>query len=333
MTVRYKDYYQILDVPRNASADDIKKAYRKLARKYHPDVSKEAGAEQRFKEITEAYEVLGDPEKRKRYDSLGADWQAGQDFRPPPGWQNIRFDMGGGPQSGGFSSFSGLGDDETSDFFQSLFGDLFGGAFGAAPGAAGRGGRSRRAAARGQDQEASITVRLEDAYHGATRTVRLATTEPDANGMPRQTVKRYTVRIPPGTTDGSRIRLGGQGSSGRGGGSAGDLYLRVKLAPHPIFRVNGLDLEADLSVAPWEAVLGGKVTVPTLDGPASLQIPPGTQGGQRVKLRGKGLPHRREKRRGNLFAVVRIAIPKTVSDAERKLYQQLAEVSDFNPRE
>lgn len=315
MAIKFQDYYAILGVPRTASEQEIRKAYRRLARKYHPDVSKDPAAEARFKEVNEAYEVLGDAEKRKRYDSLGAHWRAGQDFRPPPGWgDNIRFEFHGTPGAG--FEFGDLGG--FSDFFQMFFGG-------------GRtGSRARRQApgdffrqAGGEDQEAAITISLEDAYHGARKTIQLATT--DAYGQPTAEVKTYQVRIPPGTTEGSRIRLSGQGRHG------GDLYLRVHLEPHPVFRVRGHDLERDLPLTPWEAALGAKIHVRTMAGTAVLTIPPGSSGGQHLRLRGRGLPRGRSGEHGDLIVETRIVLPPRLTDKERELFEQLARYSSFKP--
>jgi curved DNA-binding protein len=327
MSVEFKDYYQTLGVSRGASDAEIKKAYRKLARKYHPDVNKDAGAEDRFKEVSEAYEVLSDPEKRKRYDTLGANWKAGQEFRPPPGWENVHFEFGGGgPRGGGFSmdDFGG----GFSDFFETLFGGARGG------------GRPRSgfnawsaAPARGQDHAAEVTIALEEAYHGARKSISLVETKPGPDGRLRQETKSYDVRIPPGTTEGTRIRLGGQGGAGAGGGSAGDLYLTVHLAPHPVFRVKGHDLEADLKLSPWEAALGAKVPVRTLDGSATLSVPPGTPSGRRFRLRGKGLPRGRSKGRGDLYLSAAITVPTRLTGKEKALFEELAKESRFNPRE
>ena len=313
MPVRFKDYYAILGVPRTASQAEIKKAFRKVARTYHPDVAKnKTGAEEKFKEANEAYEVLSDPEKRGRYDALGADWETG----------------GAAPRSGprarraeGDFEFGGTG---FSDFFEQFFGgrhqaDRF---------------RTSRSevdaefpATPGSDLEADILVTLDEVLHGSTRQVTVR--RPDVDGGPPQ-VDTYQVRIPPGTGEGKRIRLAGQGSAGHGA-AAGDLYLRVRLASHPDFRAQGSDLYSDLELAPWEAVLGASVAIPTLDGSAKLTVPPGTQAGRQFRLRGLGLP-RDGGGRGNLYAVVEIQTPESVSAAERELWANLAKASHFNPR-
>lgn len=313
MAVKYKDYYDVLGVPRTASQEEIQKKYRRLARQYHPDVNKNQGAEEKLKEINEAYEVLKDPDKRKRYDTLGANWRAGQDFNPPPGWENVRVDFGQAGRGGGFS-----------DFFESLFGRGahgfdFGG-FGAA-----------QADAVGQDQEAEIVVALEEAYRGATKSFALESTEPDGAGV-RRAPRNYRVKIPPGIAEGAKIRLGGQGGRGSGRARAGDLYLRVRIAPHPVFKPQGHDLETEVWVTPWEAALGAKVAAPTLDGPVSITLPAGTQSGQRLRLRGKGLRKRGENERGDLYARIQIAVPKALSETERQLFEELARQSPFKPR-
>ena len=324
MAVKYKDYYKALGVSRDASQEDIKKAFRKLARKFHPDVSKEKDAEARFKEINEAYEVLGDAEKRKRYDALGANWKAGQNFQPPPGWgENVHFnfDMGGGRRTGGSSGFS--------DFFDSLFGDMFGGGGRFSGGGFSTGGRGAPRARRGADHEGSISVTLEDLYHGGTKSIRLST-QPAGPGQPPQ-AKSYDVKIPKGILPGQKIRLSGQGGSPSGGGPAGDLFLKVQLAPHPRFRLEGRDVYTDVPLAPWEAALGATVDVPTLDGSVGVKVPAGTSSGRKIRLRGKGLPDPRGDD-GHLYAVVSIATPQSLSDRERELFEQLKKTSSFKPR-
>lgn len=327
MALKYKDYYAILGVSRDADNEKIKKAYRKLARQYHPDVNKDPSAEGRFKEISEAYDVLSDTEKRKRYDTLGANWKNGQDFTPPPGWENIHFSFHGPQDFGRQGGFEDVGGG-FSDFFESLFGGWRGQA------GPTRGRRSHWAAApeRGQDQESEITVPLEDVYHGATRNIALHVQGLDENGRVRRSVRQYDVRIPRGMTDGARIRLSGQGGAGVEGGAAGDLYLRMHIEPHPVFRVNQHDLEVDLPLAPWEAALGATVHVPTMEGEASVRVPAGTQGGQRIRLRGKGLPRRTGEGHGDLHAVVKIVVPPRLSGREKELLEELARVSSFRPR-
>jgi curved DNA-binding protein len=320
MAVKFQNYYDILGVARTASQEEIHKAYRKLARTYHPDVSKEPGAEEKFKQITEAYEVLKDPEKRKKYDTLGPHWQAGQDFTPPPGWESAHFEFRRYPEdSRGFS-----------DFFEMLFGEGLGGVFRSGPRAARSGGGDW--SLRGQDQEADVTITLEEAYRGTSKTLALQTVEAGPEGTLQPKSRQLTVMIPPGVTEGTRIRLAGQGGAGIGSGAPGDLFLRVHLAPHPVFQLAGHDLFVTVPVTPWEAALGAKVQVPTLDGLVTMTLPSGTQGGQRFRLRGKGLPRERGVR-GDLYATVQIVVPKTLTPDERELFQQLAQRSPFNPRQ
>lgn len=306
MAVRYKDYYQVLGVERSASKEQIRKAYRALARRYHPDINKEAGAEERFKEITEAHEVLSDPEKRKRYDTLGANWQDGQDFAPPPGWE---FSFGGRGGRGA-ETFDGLGD--FSDFFASLFG----GAGGVDPRA--RATRSRR----GPDHEAEIEVTLREIVDGGRKQVTL-----QADGGQR----RFDVALPVGVREGTRIRLGGQGGGGAGGGPPGDLFLRVRLAHDPRFTVDGYDLRSTVRITPWEAALGTAVDVDTVTGRATVKVAPGTSSDQTLRLRGLGLP-RTATERGDLLVTLQIAVPKTLTPRERELFEQLAKESAFRPR-
>jgi curved DNA-binding protein len=338
MPVKFQDYYEVLGVPRTATQEEIHGAYRRLARKFHPDVNKHKDAEEKFKQIGEAYAVLRDPEARRRYDALGSNWRTGQDFTPPPGWENVHFEFHpgqGGAEGFEFRDFGPGGD--FSDFFKTFFGGGGLGGFGGFPGEDFRASSARGGAAGGgwpaggSDSEAAITISLEDAYRGAKKTVSLDVTEPDATGRVRRATKNYEVTIPPGITDGGRIRLAGQGGRGGGGGPAGDLYLRVTIAPHPVFRVRDHDLEVDLPVTPWEAALGAKVDVPTLDGAVTMTVPAGTQGGQRMRLRGKGLP-KRGGSHGDLYAIVLVAIPKHLSKKERELLEELAKDSSFKPR-
>jgi curved DNA-binding protein len=317
----YKDYYKILEVPRTATDAEIKKSYRRLARKHHPDVSKAAGAESRFKELTEANEVLGDPEKRRRYDELGANWQAGQDFRPPPGWQNAQYEFRGAPRGAGFDP---RGRSDFSDFFESIFGGQFGGAGRQAGGGVWEddgGGPGR-----GEDHEAPLTISLDEAYHGVKKSLSLQLSGP---GVQRRT-RTYEVRIPPGTADGARIRLAGQGGAGPGGGPAGDLFLQVHVAPHPLYKVNGRDIETEVPVTPWEAALGARITIPTPAGQAAIQIPAGTESGHRLRLRAKGMPGATP---GDLLAVIKLVVPKRLSPREKELLEEWAKVSTFRPRE
>jgi curved DNA-binding protein len=298
LAVAFRDYYDVLGVPRGASQNDIKSAYRKLARKYHPDVNKEPDAEDRFKEVSEAYEVLRDPDKRERYDRLGANWKAGQDVSGAEG-----FDFNGG----GFRDVRvdfGEGAD-FSDFFESMFGSRMGG----------RGGGFGGFSTRGADHEATLELTLEEAARGGPRKISLG------DG------RDYEINIPPGARDGQRIRLAGEGSQGAGGGPRGDLFLRVRLKPDPRFRVEGNDLYTDLPVAPWEAALGATVEVPTLNGTSRVKVPAGSSCGRKLRLRGEGLGD------GDLYASVSIKVPKKLSRDERKLFEELAAKSKFNPRE
>ena len=328
MSVKFRDYYEILGVSRDASQEEIQKAYRKLARKYHPDVNADKDAEEKFKEINEAHEVLKDPDKRSKYDTLGSNWQAGQDFTPPPGWENAQFNFGSGGQGAGFD-FSRFGDTGFSDFFDILFGG----------GLEGFGSSGKRRPAfggqnfgmGGQDHEVELSITLEEAYHGGKKRFTLQSTEPDSMGRVKKTSKNYDVSIPPGIIDGGKIRLGGQGGKGMGGGKSGDLYIRIKIAPHPVFRLKGYDLEVDVPVTPWEAALGAKIKVPTPDKTASMTLPAGTQGGQKMRLKGKGLRKKGETR-GDLYAVIKMAIPKKLTAKEKELFEELAKVSTFAPR-
>lgn len=324
MSVQFKDYYETLGVERKASQEEIRKCYRKLARKYHPDVNKNPGAENKFKEAAEAYEVLGDAEKRKKYDELGANWKQGQEFRPPPGWENAHFEFQGRPEAMGGFSQEDLGG--FSDFFESLFGGAGGGGEFHASNFGGMGGRMGRKR-RGEDHEADVKISLEDAYHGAKKNISLQTAEVDQQGRVQRRTRTYDVKIPAGTTAGSKIRLAGQGGEGIGDGSAGDLYLRATIEPHDVFRINGHDLEVDLKVTPWEAALGAKVTVPTLDGNASITIPSGTQSGKKIRLRGKGL------RGADLYAIVKIMVPDELTQKEKELFTELSRNSKFTPRD
>lgn len=298
MSVQYKDYYEILGVSRTASADEIRRAYRKLAKQYHPDVCKEKDAEARYKEINEAYEVLKDPDKRQKYDTLGMNWQAGQDFTPPPGWEGepggVHMEFGG--DMGGFS-----------DFFKTLFGG--GGGFSDFFSGAQRGGFRRQPVQR--DSEVDLELSLEDAVRGGTHTLVLS-----GRGNNRRTLN---VRLPQGITEGSQIRLPGKANGG------GDIYVNLHLAPHPIFEVSGFDLTREMKVAPWEAVLGGDIRVETLTGSVTMKMPPGIQDGQRLRLRGKGMP-RRDGGSGDLFVRIRIEIPRHLTDKQRELWQELAKL-------
>jgi len=334
MAVKFRDYYEVLGVTKTATEDEIKKAFRKLARKLHPDVNPgDKSAEEKFKELNEAYEVLSDPEKRKRYDQLGPNWKAGQEFTPPPGWEGMRVEyedlgdvFGRGRAAGGFS-----------DFFETLFG----------------GRRAARAGAgfrmRGQDVEAEIPLIVEEAHRGATRTITLQSTEicPECKGSGTKDdkvcatcrgagavtrPKSLEVTIPAGVRQGSVIRLAGEGDPGSGGGPSGDLYLHVRLQPHALFNIAGDDVQIELPVAPWEAALGAKVQVPTLDGSGEMTIPPNTQGGQRLRLRGQGL-NRRGGGRGDEYVKIKIVNPPSLNSTEKELYERLRSQSRFDARE
>ncbi len=322
MAVTFQDYYETLGVDRSASSDEIKQAFRKLARRYHPDVAKDkAAGEARFKEINEAYEVLGDPEKRRRYDELGEHWQEGIPGQPSP---HRRGHHRAPPGASDFE-FSGTG---FSDFFESFFGGGHGGFGGAPPPARPRHTGEPDFLQPERDVEADLLVSLEEALHGSHRRVTLK--RPDHTGTGTRT-DSYNVRIPPGVHEGQRIRLAGQGEPGERGAEAGDLYLRVRLERHPNFNVQGSDLYCDLHLAPWEAVLGTQVKLPTLDGSTTLRIPPGSTADSLLRLRGLGLP-KANHQRGDLYATVRIKTPTTASPQERVLWEQLANISPFKPR-
>ena len=298
MAVKFRDYYEVLGVPRTATAEEIKRAYRQLARKHHPDLqvaSERARASERFKEINEANEVLSDPDKRAKYDALGANWKGGMDFTPPP-------DTGRGPSV--TTDWEGFGD--FSDFFGSIFGRPSAGRPGAGRAGADRAGV--RMPIPGNDVEGELPLTLDDVLHGGQRRITV-----DGRSL--------DVTIPRGIRDGATLRLAGQGGPGVNGGPAGDVYLRVRLLPHPRYRVVGDDLEMDLPLWPWQAVLGAEVRVDTPDGPVTLTVPPGTQSGQRLRLRGRGLP--RDGARGDLYAVVRVVVPTRPSAAEREAYEML----------
>lgn len=326
MAVQYKDYYESLGVSRTATDAEIKKAFRKLAREYHPDVAKDKKkAEEKFKEINEAYEVLSDPTKRKKYDELGANWKQGADFRPPPGWEEFaggRSFRGGRPGAQEYEfHFGGTG---FSDFFEHLFGGRGRGAGFREQDFGGHGGFAEEEyAERGRDIEGDIMVTLEEVKHGSVRSVTVR------NNSRSET---YQVKIPAGVTEGQRLRVAGRGEAGAGGGEAGDLYLRVRLAKHPDFEVEGHNLIYEAELAPWEAVLGANISVPTLDGRVNIKIPPGTQNGQKLRVRGRGLPQR-DGGHGDLIVVARIEVPPKISDDERKLWEQLSRESKFNPRD
>jgi curved DNA-binding protein len=315
--MEYKDYYKIMGLERNASADDIKKAYRKLARKYHPDVSKEANAEEKFKSLGEAYEVLKDPEKRSAYDQLGANWQAGQEFRRPQGWE---YGNGGG----GMGGQGGQGFGDVSDFFESLFG---GGGFG---GQRGRHARAQQSVSMpGEDYHGKIQISLEDAFHGASRQVKIPIAEIEDNRRVTRS-RTLNVKIPAGVKTGQQIRLTGQGGVGIGAGKRGDLYLEVEVSKNSIFDIIGNNVYHTLLVSPWEVALGATVPVPTLGGGVELKIPPNSQGGQQLRLKGRGMPGTPA---GDQYVILKIVIPQPVSEKSKTLYEQLAKETAFNPRE
>jgi curved DNA-binding protein len=304
--MEFKDYYKIMGVARDATQDEIKRSYRKLARKYHPDVSKEIDAEARFKELGEAYEVLKDAEKRAAYDQLGANYKGGQEFRPPPDW-NSGFEFSGGSPGGNAADFS--------DFFASLFGRDFRAA-GGAP-----------VHDKGEDHHAKVLIDLEDSFAGATRVITLRVPAVDAQGHVVTKDRVLNVTIPKGIRAGQHIRLSGQGSAGQG--KAGDLYLEIEFRPHPLYRVDGRDLYLDLPVTPWEAALGAMVKVPTPDGVVELKIPEGSASGRKLRLKGRGIPGSTP---GDCYVIVTIALPPADSEAAKDLYRKMAQELNFNPR-
>ncbi|MGC8518241.1 MAG: DnaJ C-terminal domain-containing protein [Steroidobacteraceae bacterium] len=316
--MEYRDYYQLLGVARTATAEEIKKSYRRLARKYHPDVSKEKDAEQKFKEVQEAYEVLKDPEKRAAYDQLGSEWKSGQQFRPPPDWAS-GFEFSGGARPGGSAGTRGFDGEGFSDFFSSLFG-------GASP----FGGSARRAPRQGRDHHARIDLELEEAFGGSTRTLELKRPETKSDGS--LDVRAHTVRvsIPAGVTDGQLIRLAGQGERSAGGARAGDLYLEVHVRPHRLYQLEGRDVTLALPIAPWEAALGATVTVPTLGGAVDMQVPTGAQSGQKLRLRGRGLPGQPP---GDAYVQLKIVVPPANSPEARAVYEEMrTKLGTFDPR-
>jgi DnaJ-class molecular chaperone len=334
MAVKFKDYYDVLGTSKAATEDDIRKAYRTLARKYHPDVNPgDKSAEDRFKEINEAYEVLSDPEKRKRYDQLGPNWKAGSDFTPPPGWQGANVGLDGFGDGIGTGRGGGF-----SDFFESFF----------------SGRRGARAGAgfrmRGEDVDAEVALTLEQAHRGVTRTVSLQLDEtcPTCGGTGSKDGKTcstcrgsgairrqrsFDVTIPAGVRDGSVIRLAGQGEPGANGAPQGDLFLHVRIEPHRLFDVIGDDdIQVEVPISPWEAALGAKTSVPTLDGDAEMKVPASTQTGKRLRLRGQGL-NKRDGGRGDEYVKVKIVIPLKLTAKEKQLFEKLAAESHFNPRD
>ena len=312
--MKYKDYYSILGIERSAGEDDIKKAYRKLARKYHPDVSKDPQGEAKFKDVAEAYQTLKDAEKRAAYDRLGQH-RTGEDFEPSRDWGkefNTQF-------NDGQSSFEGV---DLSDLFASL--------------SRGRGGGGRANAnfpIPGEDFDVAAQINLEDAFQGTQVTLNLSVPVYDEQGRMRREARTVEVRIPKGATDGQRLRLRGQGGKGHNGGRDGDLYLNIKLLPHQLYRVDGFDLYIDLPLAPWEAALGGTIEVPTLAGAVNLTVAPAITSGQQLRLGKRGLPKPGSgAEAGDLFAIVKIVMPATIDEREKALFKQLSEGSTFNPR-
>ncbi|MEF2230449.1 MAG: DnaJ C-terminal domain-containing protein [Pseudodesulfovibrio sp.] len=325
--MEYKDYYKLLGVSRSAAKDEIGKAFKKLARKYHPDLNpNDPAAEAKFKEINEAYEVLKDEKKRKLYDQFGSNWEHGQNFQPPPGYENVNFG-GGGFSGGGFS-----------DFFETIFGGAgqggagFRGGFSSAGfGDAGFGGGGyRQRPRRGPDSEAVYELTLDEAYRGGVKSITLQEQVSGPDGIPRMTTKTLEVKVPAGVKDGQKIRLAGQGNPGMAGGSKGDLYLKIKLMPHHLFKVSESDVVLDLPLAPWEAVLGATLRVPTLDGAVEMKIPPGIGSGKKLRIKGKGLGS--GGRRGDQFVRIMIQVPDRLSGDERRLWEELQAKSDFQPR-
>ncbi|KAF0163855.1 MAG: curved DNA-binding protein [Rhodocyclaceae bacterium] len=308
--MKFKDYYEILGVPRSATQDDVKRAYRKLARKYHPDVSKDADAEVRFKELGEAYAVLKDPEKRAAYDQMGSQWKTGQDFQPPPGWD-------AGFEFSGADFGAGPGGDH-SDFFEALFGRHA------------KAGQRAHMHAQGQDHHAKVLVDLVDAYRGARRAISLRMPMLDAQGHVTTQERTLEVSIPKGIRAGQHLRLAGQGAPGLGDGAAGDLYLEIAFKPDAQFRADGRDVYVDLPLAPWEAALGTSVTAPTPEGQVQLTIPPGSAAGRQLRLKGRGIPGTPP---GDLYVTLSIALPPADSEAAQEAYRAMGKAFDFNPRE
>ncbi len=313
--MKYKDYYATLGVARDAGEDEIKKAYRKLARKYHPDVSKEEGAEEKFKEVSEAYETLKDAEKRAAYDQLGRH-QPGEQFQPPPGWERSFGEQQ--PFGAGGGSFS-FDDIDLADLFAGIAGR-------------GRGGAQRPdMPIPGQDFEAAVRISFDQAYKGTEVEFDMSVAEPDEKGVLRRVPRKIRVRIPKGVTDGQKLRVPGKGGKGFNGGRDGDLYLDIEVQAHPLYRAEGLDLYMDLPLAPWEAVLGASVEVPTPAGRVTLKIPANTHAGQKLRLSGRGLS-RPDGTSGHLYAVAQIAVPTVVDERQRELFTRLKDASTFNPR-
>lgn len=303
--MQFKDYYQTMGVARDATPDDIKRAYRKLARKYHPDVSKDPEAETRFKEVGEAYEVLKDPDKRAAYDQLGADWKSGQDFRPPPEWT---------------TRSAAAGPTDFSDFFEALYGR----------GAPGDKGERTRFNLNGEDQHARLAINLEDAWKETTQTLTLRNPELDQRGQVTLRERTLNVRIPRGVRPGQHIRLAGQGASGIGESKRGDLYLEIRFRQHPLYRIEDLDVYLDLPLAPWEAALGATLKLPTPEGTVELKVPPDTPAGRKLRLKGRGIPTNPP---GDFYAVAQIVLPPASDPAAKAVYRKMSEhFQSYNPR-
>jgi curved DNA-binding protein len=306
--MEFKDYYKLLEIDRTATAADIKSAYRKLARKYHPDVSKEPQAEARFKEIGEAYEVLQDPEKRAAYDQLGNRWREGQEFTPPPEWgAGFEFTSGGASEAAAT---------DYSDFFSTLFGNFS------------RHGAATRA--HGEDHHAKIFIALEDAFHGGTHTITLRSPQVDAQGRVVLQERSLKVQIPKGIRESQHIRLAGQGAPGIKGTTPGDLYIEIHFHPHPLFQVQGRDLSLSLPITPWEATLGATIKTPTPTGVVEVKIPPGSQSGRKLRLKGRGIPGEPA---GDLYIALEVVLPKADTEQAQQIYQTMARELAFNPRE
>ena len=328
--MEYKDYYKLLGVSRTASKDEISKGFKKLARKYHPDLNpNDATAEAKFKEINEAYEVLKDQKKRKLYDQFGSNWEHGQNFQPPPGYEGMQFGGGGGGfQQGGFS-----------DFFETIFGGPGGpggpgggGGFrgGFQQGGFGGGGGYQQRPRRGSDSEALYELTLDEAFRGGNKSITLQEQVSGPDGIPRMTTKTLEVNVPAGIKDGQKIRLANQGNPGMSGGSKGDLYLKIKLLPHAMFKVSDSDVILDLPLAPWEAALGVSLRIPTLDGAVEMKIPPGIGSGKKLRIKGKGLGS--GAKRGDQYVRIMVQVPDQFSEEEKELWEKLQEASTFEPR-
>ena len=308
--MKYKDYYSILNVERTAAQEDIKRAYRKLARKYHPDVSKHGNAEDRFKELGEAYEVLKDPEKRAAYDRMGTHWHSGEEFQPPQNWDEGFEFSGAGQESATHSNLN--------EFFEAMFG-----------GERAAHARRRPSHAMGEDHHAKVFIDIEDAYRGAQRTVSLQLPVIDAHGHVSLQSRTLNVSIPKGVRPGQHLRLAGQGGTGVGDGPAGNLYLEIAFREHPRFRVDGADVSLDLPVAPWEAALGARVTVPTPDGLIEMKVPKGSESGARMRIKGKGIPG---KPPGDMYVILNIVLPPADTKAAEAAYETMRQAFNFDPR-